>query len=110
MSHESLGLVFKPFDEWPTGCEMYRARQREGGDLDIVAQFPARAELTPREHHVLGQLLRGLSVADTASELGIAPSTARMHIKRLHEKTATTNLHSLALWGVAHAECCVQER
>ena len=76
----------------------------------IMSRFPVHAELTPRERNVLGQLLRGLAVADIASELGIAPSTARMHVKRLHEKTATTNLHSLALWAVAHTECCVQER
>jgi len=50
--------------------------------LDIISQFPVHAELTPRERGVLGQLLRGLAVADIASELGIAPSTARMHIKR----------------------------
>ena len=74
------------------------------------SQFPMHAELTPRERDVLAQLLRGLTVADSASELGMAPSTARMHVKRLHEKTATTNLHSLALWGVAHAECCVREQ
>ena len=77
--------------------------------LDVMSQFPLHVETTPRERDVLGQLLRGLSVADIASELGIAPSTARMHIKRLHEKAATTNLHSLALWAVAHAECCVRE-
>lgn len=71
---------------------------------DLLAQFPVRAVLTPRERDVVGQLLRGLSVAASAAELGIAPSTARMHVKRLHEKTATTNLHSLVLWAIAHAE------
>lgn len=78
--------------------------------MDAMARFPTHAEPTPRERDVLGQLVRGLSVADIASELGVAPSTGRMHIKRLHEKTATSNLHSLALWAVAHADCCVREQ
>ena len=74
-----------------------------------LSRFPLHAELTPRERGVLAQLLHGLPVGDIASELKIAPSTVRMHIKRLHAKTGTTNLHSLALWGVAHTECCMQE-
>lgn len=76
--------------------------------MDIKSQFPVHVELTPRERDVLGQLLRGLAVTDVAAALGIAASTGRMHVKRLHEKTATTNLHSLALWAVGHANCCVR--
>lgn len=75
-----------------------------------MSQFPIHAELTPRERGVIAQLLRGLSVVDIAPELGVAPSTVRMHVKRLHAKTQSTNLHSLVLWAVAHAECCGQER
>lgn len=71
--------------------------------------FPQHAELTPRERGVLEQLMRGLAVADVASELGIAPSTVRMYIKRLHAKVQTNNLHALVLWGVAHTDCCLQE-
>jgi DNA-binding CsgD family transcriptional regulator len=78
--------------------------------VDVMSQFPLHVDLTPRERDVIGQLLRGLSVAAGAAELGIAPSTARMHVKRLHEKTATTNLHSLVLWAVAHEDCCVQDK
>lgn len=73
------------------------------------SQFPTHAELTAGERGVLAQLLRGLSVVGIAPELGIAVSTVRMHVKRLHAKTQTANLHSLALWAVAHTECCMRE-
>ncbi len=84
--------------------------QRTTVEIVNISQFPTHAGLTPRERSVLIQLLRGLSVAAIAPELEIAPSTVRMHVKRLHAKTQTTNLHSLALWAVAHTECCVQEQ
>ena len=72
--------------------------------------YPPHAELTPSEQGVLAQLLHGLLVVDIAAELGMAASTARMHVKRLHAKTHTANLHSLSLWAVAHTDCCMRER
>lgn len=84
--------------------------RRETDAIASTSQFPAHAGLTPRERGVVAQLLLGLSAIDIAPELGIAPSTVRMHVKRLHAKTRTTNLHSLALWTVEHTECCVQQR
>ncbi len=64
------------------------------------------AQVTPREHQVLGLLLDGLSVREVADALESSVATGRMHIRNLHKKTRTRNLHSLVLWAVRHLDCC----
>ena len=51
------------------------AADREGGR--------ARPNLTPRQHEVLELLSQGLSTAEIATRLGIAPETTRNHIRML---------------------------
>jgi DNA-binding CsgD family transcriptional regulator len=46
--------------------------------------------LTPAESRVLASLLRGATMAETATTLGIAPSTAKTHLERIFSKTGVT--------------------
>lgn len=55
---------------------------------------------------MLAVLLVGSTVPDGARRLGLATSTVRMHVKNLHSKTGTNNLHSLAVWALLHHVCC----
>lgn len=51
--------------------------------------------LTEREREVAHMILRGHSVKSTASELGIAPETVRMHRKNLYLKLAVNSQSEL---------------
>lgn len=70
-------------------------------------RFPTHASPTPRETQILAQILRGLNQIEIAAEEGIALSTVRMHVRNLHQKTRTRNLHSLAVWALEHEACCL---
>lgn len=74
------------------------------------SDFPLHARLTAREREVLHRLLRGLSVAAISSDLAISVTTGRMHLRNLHAKANTKNLHALALWSITHYRCCIDER
>ena len=54
--------------------------------------------------------MRGWSVAAISADLVISISTSRMHLRHLHAKAGTNSLHALAMWALAHSECCVEER
>ena len=69
-------------------------------------RFASHAQVTERERDVLGVLLSGSTVPDGARRLGLATSTVRMHVKNLHSKSGTNNLHSLAVWALTHHACC----
>lgn len=69
-------------------------------------RFAGHAAITERERDVLGVLLVGSTVPEVARRLGLATSTVRMHVKNLHSKSGTNNLHSLAVWALVHHECC----
>lgn len=71
-------------------------------------RFPTHASPTPRETQILAQILRGLNQIEIAAEEGIALSTVRMHVRNLHQKARTRNLHSLAVWAIEHEQCCVR--
>jgi len=45
-----------------------------------------QAQLSPREHQVLGFLAAGLSAPQIAGELHLSPSTVKTHLKRLYER------------------------
>lgn len=71
-----------------------------------ATRFPTHIPVTERERDVLSVLLNGATVPDSARRLGLATSTVRMHVKNLHSKTGTNNLHSLAVWALVHHQCC----
>ena len=61
----------------------------------ILANIAVRPEepsvrLTPRETEILELVASGMTLRKTASLLGIAPSTARSHIKNLYGKLGVT--------------------
>ena len=68
--------------------------------------FRTHALLTKREADVVRVLFRGRSVTDAADELGLSIVTVRMHVRNMHLKTGTRNLHSLVLWVLVHHLCC----
>ena len=72
----------------------------------MVQDSPLHAELTRRQEDVLRLLLRGLAAAQVATALGLTEGTVRMHIKNLHQRCGTRNLHGLVMWALAHKDCC----
>lgn len=73
--------------------------------LPWITRFRAHTSVTERERDVLSVLLNGSTVPDGARRLGLATSTVRMHVKNLHSKSGTNNLHSLAVWALIHYDC-----
>lgn len=53
--------------------------------------------------------MRGYRVGEIAERLNLSTGTARMHVKNLHVRLGTRNLHSLALWCWEHRECCLRD-
>lgn len=62
--------------------------------------------LTRSERQVLRALGAGEPHRQVADELGVELSTVRWHVRNLHAKTETHTPVALALWGLAHGECC----
>ena len=54
-----------------------------------IERLAAMFDLTPAESRMAGQLLQGRSVIEAANALGITQQTARVHLKRIFEKTST---------------------
>jgi DNA-binding NarL/FixJ family response regulator len=64
--------------------------------IDVARQAPALpvgrlAALSPRELHVLRRLALGLTVAEVASEAGVAETTIRSHLSRATHKLRVSN-------------------
>jgi DNA-binding CsgD family transcriptional regulator/PAS domain-containing protein len=55
-----------------------------------AAVVAAAFGLTPAETRVLASLLTGLTVAETARDLGVVKATARSHLDHIFEKTGVT--------------------
>ncbi len=64
-------------------------------------------QLTPTEREVLRMLVAGLRVTALARETGRTESTARTHVKHLHQKTHTHDIPALVRWAESHRHCCV---
>lgn len=56
---------------------------------------PDAWRLTPREHQVLGLMLKGQTNKAIASELGCAPRTVELHVSRVLEKAGVTSRQEL---------------
>jgi len=55
------------------------------------------ADLTPREHHILAELGRGLSNTQIAAELVIAEATVKTHVSRVLAKLGVTSRMQAAI-------------
>lgn len=73
LRHQRFALIFSAF-----------ARDSAEGALEALA---ALYELTAAETRVLRLLCAGRPTRDIASELSVAPSTAKSHVLRIYEKT-----------------------
>jgi HD-GYP domain-containing protein (c-di-GMP phosphodiesterase class II) len=62
----------------------------------------APGELTPREVEVLRLIARGLTSAQTASELGIQPKTVNTHIEHIYAKIGASNRSVATLFAMQH--------
>ncbi len=62
----------------------------------------APADLTPREVEVLRLIARGLTSAQTAAELGIAPRTVDSHIEHIYAKIGASNRSVATLFAMQH--------
>lgn len=60
------------------------------------------------EKLVLRTLLGKRTVVEVAGRLGVRISTARTHVRHLHEKTGTHTLVDLVMWGLEHLDCCIR--
>ncbi len=56
-------------------------------------------ELTPREHHILGLLVEGMSTREMVHLLGVSQSTVRTHVQNIFAKLGVhTRLQAVALF------------
>jgi DNA-binding NarL/FixJ family response regulator len=70
--------------------------ERTQGALAVAAVlFAKHHKLTASEQSVLVALTNGHSVTQVASDLGVAVSTIRTHVRHLFEKTGARNLRAL---------------
>jgi len=55
-------------------------------------------QLTPREHHILGLLVEGMSTREMVAALGVSQSTVRTHVQNIFSKLGVhTRLQAVAL-------------
>ena len=95
-------FVEKPFEQERLldGVEhaMARAESRQGAaDFGLRARF---AELTPREHEVMRQMVVGLPNKLIAHELGMSPRTVEIHRGRVMQKTSAKSLSHLVRMAI----------
>jgi DNA-binding CsgD family transcriptional regulator len=69
--------------------------ERKGAEL-AAATF----RLTPAETRVLASLLAGRTLAETATELGVATATAKTHLESIFSKTGVTRQADLIRLGL----------
>jgi DNA-binding CsgD family transcriptional regulator len=56
---------------------------------ELPESLAATFGLTPAELRVLGLIVRGGTITEAGTALGIAPTTARTHLARIMNKTGT---------------------
>lgn len=84
MAHGDMGTRLKP--ETVAAVFINAEPEAESGARLIAAAF----DLTPAETRVLGSLLAGRTLAETAEALGVAPTTAKSHLEAIFAKTGVS--------------------
>lgn len=70
---------------------------------DIEGSSIERLELTPREHAVAMELLKGKSNKEIASSLYIAESTVKKHNQHIYQKAGVNNRKAFLAWAKENA-------
>jgi len=88
-----------------TVIDIVRRLNEETGDGSTAATpSPRRLDLTEREQDVLRALVRGLSYAQTAEDLGISEGTVRTHVRSVYRKlqvhSVAQAIHKAMGWGL----------
>lgn len=99
MKAGAVDFIEKPFSDDVILASIRRAldiscRERNEKAESLAAQ-QLLALLTPREHHVLDQLVAGRSNKSAALELGISPRTIEIHRAHIMEKMNARSLSDL---------------
>jgi FixJ family two-component response regulator len=99
MRQGAVDFLQKPVDEVILLETVNRAvaaagagRARENERLDAIARL---ARLSPREHEILGHVVRGRLNKQIAGDLGIAEATVKQHRGRVMEKMAVRSVADL---------------
>ncbi|MDE2230370.1 MAG: response regulator transcription factor [Alphaproteobacteria bacterium] len=102
MKAGALDFIEKPFSDEIMLDSVRRAlaapAAQPAGDPVITKRM---AELTPREHDVLLQMVAGNPNKVTAYNLGISPRTVEIHRARVMEKMAARSLSELVRMALA---------
>jgi FixJ family two-component response regulator len=97
----ALDFIEKPFDADTVvqrvrdAIQAAQRREAEGGEQDLLAQFPGSDLLTPREREVLSLIAAGSSNKEAGRHLGISPRTIEVHRARIMEKLGAKNAADL---------------
>lgn len=73
-------------------------RMHEAGDLRLLdlRPVPASGRLSPREAEIAHRFSEGASYKEIARDLGIAPATARHHLREIYRKLEVSDKAALA--------------
>jgi two-component system response regulator FixJ len=107
MKAGAVDFIEKPFVEQVLLTAVRRAlhigRQKQSRAAEIKAAQNLIALLTPRERHVLDQLVAGRSNKIAAYELGISPRTIEIHRAHIMDKMNARSLSDLVRISIAAA-------
>ncbi|HTT97036.1 MAG TPA: response regulator FixJ [Rhizomicrobium sp.] len=108
MKAGAIDFLEKPFDDETMLGSVRRALEAGRQKHDQLAEARAAQDLlsllTPRERHVLDQLVAGRSNKVAAYELGISPRTIEIHRARIMDKMHARSLSDLVRTALAAAK------